>query len=108
MLKRLVLLCSAGLLLCGFSLTPEYEREAKDDVNFCAGYTRRDFSSFEASVVAIDRASGAIRIDRRNTTGPANALFDRCLVGVRKWRLVDRYLPRTADPTPPTSPPADR
>jgi len=108
MLRRLVLLGSAGLLLCGFSFTADYERDARSDVDFCAGYTRRDVPSFEASVVAIDQTSGAIQIDRRNATGPANAVFDRCMVSVRKWRLVERYLPRTADPTPPTSPVTDR
>jgi len=108
MFRRLVLLCSAGLLLCGFTLTAEYERDAKSDVDFCAGYTRRDVPSFEASVVTIDRATGAIQIDRRNATGPANALFARCMVSVRKWRLVERYLPKTADPTPPTTAASDR
>ena len=108
MLRRLVLLGSAGLLLCGFTFTADYEREAKSDVDFCASYTRRDVPSFETSVVAIDRATGAIQIDRRNASGSANALFDRCLVGVRKWRLVERYLPKTADPTQPTASPTDR
>ena len=105
---RLGVVSAAGLALCGFTLTPEYEKQARDEVAFCVSFAKRDAPSFEAVVRSIDGKSGAIQIDRINSSPRGEVAFANCLAGIRKGRLVERHLPKTADPTPPTTPPQDR
>jgi len=108
MMRRLVVLGAAGLLLCGFAVTPEYEQQARSDVGFCVGYAKRDSPSFEATVRSVDTTTGGVRIDRVNANARGEFAFATCLMAIRKWRLVERHLPRTVDPTPPAVPGQDR
>ncbi len=108
MIARLAVVSAAGLLLCGFTLTSEYEEQARDEVAFCVGFAKRDAPSFDAAVRSIDPKTGEVRIDRLNSTPRGEVAFGNCLMGIRKGRLVERHLPKTADPTPPAVPPQDR
>ncbi len=107
-MTRLALAMAAGLFLCGFTLTPEYEKQAREEVAFCAAFARRDAPAFDAAITSIDRRTGELRIERANSTPRGEVAFANCLAGVRKGRLVERHLPKTADPTPPTTPPQGR
>ena len=107
-MTRLALATAAGLFLCGFTLTPEYEKQAREEVAFCAAFARRDAPSFDATVASIDRKTGELRIERVNSTPRGEVAFGNCLAGIRKGRLVERHLPKTADPTPPMTPHQDR
>jgi hypothetical protein len=102
--RQLIVLAAASLLLCGFALTPEYEQQARDEVAFCVGLAQRDFPSFDAAVRSIDPATGDVAIDGLNPNARGEPTVARCLMAIRKWRLVERHLPRTVDPTPPPVP----
>ncbi len=101
MITRLVGVGAAGLLLCGFALTPEYEQQARDEVAFCVGFAKRDFPSFEAAVRSIDPATGEVAIERLDSNARGEVTFARCLMAIRKWRLVERHLLSAVDHSPP-------
>jgi len=103
MMTRLVALGAAGLLVCGFAVTPEYEQQAREEVATCVGYAKRDSASFDAVVRSVDPTTGEVRIDRLNANARGEFTFATCLMAIRKWRVVERHLPKTADPTPPTA-----
>jgi hypothetical protein len=107
-MKRHVVVGAASLLLCGFTVTPEYVQQAREDVAFCVDFAKRDAPSFQASVRSIDQQTGQVNIDRLNGSPRAEFAFSTCLTAIHKWRLVERNLPKTVDPTPPDPPAPNR
>ncbi len=104
MVARLIVLGAAGLFVCGFVVTPEYEQQAREDVATCAGYARHESPSFEAAVRSIDPTTGEVRIARQHADARGEFAFEKCLMAIRKWRVVERNLPKTVDPNPPDTP----
>lgn len=107
MRTRVVIVAASGFL-CGFAVTPAYERQARQDVATCVDYAKRQSAAFDATVQSIDRNTGEVSIERLNANARGEYAFDKCLTTLRKWRVVERNLPKTVDPTPPTVAPPDR
>lgn len=102
MLIRLIIFGVAGLFLCGFAVTPEYEQQAREDVATCVSYAKRELPPFEAVVRSIDPTTGEVRIDRLNADARGDFAFGKRLMAMRKWRVVERNLSKTVDPNPQT------
>ena len=107
MRTRVVIVAASGFL-CGFAVTPAYERQARQDVATCVDYAKRQSAAFDATVQSIDRNTGEVSIERLNANARGEYAFDKCLTALRKWRVVERNLPKTVDPTPPTVATPDR
>jgi hypothetical protein len=64
-------------------------------------YARQTSPHFDARVESVDLETG--RVEIRHATGDARGelAFSKCLLSVRRWRLIDRNLPKPVDPGPP-------
>ena len=103
---RLVTLAVAGLLLCGFTLTPEYELRIKEDVAVCVAHARQEYASFDAFVSRVEPTSGEVAM---RVLGGARGefAFTKCLMTIRDWTWVDDRVQRVTTParvTPKVTP----
>jgi hypothetical protein len=64
-------------------------------------YARRTSPGFEASVRAVDLATGRVDIERSPNDPRGERAFSRCLLTVRHWRLIERNLPKPTEPGRP-------
>ena len=100
MLRAITLGCVA-VLTVGFAWPPDYAEQSRADVATCVGYARQTSPRFDAEVRDVDLATG--RVDIQHSAGDARGevAFSKCLLAVRQWRLIERNLPKPADPGPP-------
>jgi hypothetical protein len=100
MTRAAVLTCTV-LLCSGFAWPPEYLEQSREDVSTCVSYARRTSPGFEASVRAVDLATGRVDIERSPNDPRGERAFSRCLLTVRHWRLIERNLPKPTEPGRP-------
>src|SRR5262245_6177528 len=82
-MKRLAVVGAASAFLFGFTVTPEYIQQAREDVAFCVDFAKRDAPSFQASVRSVE-ATGKVNIDRWNGNPRAEFAFATCLTAIHK------------------------
>lgn len=100
MTRAIVLTCS--ILLCsGFVWPADYAEQSREDVSTCVTYARRTSPSFEAWVRGVDLETGRVDIARSPNDPRGERAFSRCLLSVRHWRLIERNLPKPAEPGKP-------
>jgi hypothetical protein len=46
-----------------------------------------------------------VDIQRTGSDARGEVAFSKCLLAVRQWRLIERNLPRSAEPDPPSPAP---
>lgn len=106
--SRVTLQAIAFAIACGSLVTqtaafmwpPDYAEQSRQDVATCVSYARRISPDFEAEVREVDLATGRVDIQRSAGDARGEVAFSKCLVVVRQWRLIERNLPRPADPDP--------
>jgi hypothetical protein len=64
-------------------------------------YARRTSPRFDAQVNAVDLETGRVDIERSAGDSSGERAFSKCLLAVRRWRLIERHLPKPPDPEPP-------
>jgi hypothetical protein len=98
MTRAIVLTCSV-LLCSGFAWPPDYAEQSQADVSTCVSYARRTSPAFEAWVRGVDLETGRVDIGRSpSDDSRGERAFSRCLLSVRHWRLIERNLPKPAEP----------
>ena len=102
MIRAIVLGCTA-LMTCGFTWPPDYAEQSRADVATCVGYARRTSPGFAAQVRSVDLETGLVDIQRSSDDARGDVAFSKCLLAVRHWRIIERNLPKPADPGPSDS-----
>ena len=97
MIKAIALGCVAALTV-GFAWPPDYAEQSRADVATCVSYARRISPTFDAQVRDVDLTTGRVDIQRSPGDARGEAAFAKCLHAVRQWRLIERHLPKPADP----------
>jgi hypothetical protein len=97
MTRAIIVGCSA-LLGLGFAWPSDYAEQSRADVATCVGYARQTSPGFDAKVSAVDLETGRVDIERSQSDARGELAFSRCLLSVRHWRLIERNLPKPADP----------
>lgn len=101
MSRGIVLTCTV-LLCSGFAWPPDYAEQSRADVTTCVGYAQRTSPGFEAWVRGVDLETGHVDIERApGDDSRGERAFSRCLLSVRHWRLIERYLPKPTEPGAP-------
>ncbi|MGH7317573.1 MAG: hypothetical protein ACREJS_15090 [Candidatus Rokuibacteriota bacterium] len=100
MIRAIGLTCTV-LLCSGFAWPPDYAEQSREDVSTCVSYARRTSPSFEAWVREVDLQTGRVDIERSPNDSRGERAFSRCLLTVRHWRLIERNLPKPAEPGRP-------
>lgn len=101
MIRAIVLGCTV-VLTCGFTWPPDYVEQSRADVATCVQYARQSSPRFEAQVREVDLATGRVDIQRTASDARGEVAFSKCLLAVRQWRLIERNLPRSPAPDPPS------
>ena len=97
MVRVIALGCVAALTV-GFTWPADYAEQSRADVATCVSYARRVSPTFDAQVRDVDLTTGRVDIQRSPGDVRGEAAFSKCLLAVRQWRLIERHLPRPADP----------
>jgi hypothetical protein len=105
MIRAIVLGGTLGctvVVTCGFTWPPDYAEQSRADVATCVQYARQTSPRFEAQVREVDLTTGRVDIQRTGSDARGEVAFSKCLLAVRQWRLIERNLPRSPEPDPPS------
>lgn len=100
-MTRAVVIGCAALLTCGYTWPPDYVEQSRADVATCVDYARQTSPRFDAQVNGVDLETGRVDIQRSAGDSRGERAFSTCLLAVRRWRLIERHLPKPPDPGPP-------
>jgi hypothetical protein len=102
MTRAIVTACIAftAPLACGFAWPPDYVEQSRADVAICVAYARQTSPRFDARVESVDLETGRVEIQRVPGDARGELAFSKCLLSVRRWRFIDRNLPKPIDRGP--------
>ena len=101
MFRATVLTCTV-LLCSGFAWPPDYAEQSRADVTTCVSYAQRTSPGFAAWVRGVDLQTGHVDIERASIEDSrGERAFSRCLIAMRRWRLIERNLPKLTEPGEP-------